>query len=143
MGHAEEEHMCSALMHTCGEVRSHLVAARIFLLWLLWFISRAPSEAYDYLAGRRSRVRKPVIYPCMFLLRLRPTSDPTNSPFRSEQEHESHSCDTMICPVTCELCTRPCNRTHLHGITPGAHHLCGSVYSMNFPLWTSDDLYFV
>lgn len=52
---------------------------------------------------------------------------PTNLSFRSEQEHESHSCDTRLCPVTCELCKRLCVQPHLHGLTPGAHHLCGSV----------------
>ncbi|KAH9026661.1 hypothetical protein EDB84DRAFT_1589144 [Lactarius hengduanensis] len=47
----------------------------------------------------------------------------------SEQEHESHSCDTRLCPVTCELCKRLCDQPHLHGLTPGAHHLCGEAHS--------------
>ncbi|KAH8993667.1 hypothetical protein EDB83DRAFT_2304539 [Lactarius deliciosus] len=47
----------------------------------------------------------------------------------SEQEHESHSCDTRLCPVTCELCKRLCDQPHLHGLSPGAHHLCGSAHS--------------
>ena len=29
-GHAEDEHMCSALAHMCGEVRFHLAVARMF-----------------------------------------------------------------------------------------------------------------
>ncbi|KAF8267054.1 hypothetical protein EI94DRAFT_1830340 [Lactarius quietus] len=45
-----------------------------------------------------------------------------------EQEHESHSCGTLFCRVTCELCKRCCNRPHLHGLTPGAHHLCGTAH---------------
>ena len=63
--------------------------------------------------------------------------------FRSEQEHESHSCDTRLCPVTCELCKRLCVQPHLHGLTRSAHHLCGSVYYMNFLLWTCNDPNFV
>ncbi|KAI9452888.1 hypothetical protein BJY52DRAFT_1124024 [Lactarius psammicola] len=47
----------------------------------------------------------------------------------SEQEHESHSCDTRLCPVTCELCKRLCDQPHLHGLVPGAHHLCGEAHS--------------
>jgi len=47
----------------------------------------------------------------------------------SEQEHESHFCDTSLCPVTCELCKRRCDQPHLHGLTPGAHHLCGEAHS--------------
>lgn len=49
--------------------------------------------------------------------------------FCSEEEHESHSCDARLCLVTCELCKGLCDQPHLHGLTPGAHHLCGSVDS--------------
>ncbi|KAH8979281.1 hypothetical protein EDB92DRAFT_1980226 [Lactarius akahatsu] len=47
----------------------------------------------------------------------------------SEQEHESHCCDIRLCPVTCKLCKRLCDQPHLHGLTPGAHHLCGEAHS--------------
>ncbi|KAH9965565.1 hypothetical protein BGW80DRAFT_1345251 [Lactifluus volemus] len=46
----------------------------------------------------------------------------------SEQDHESHSCDTRLCPRTCELCQRLCGQPHLHGLTPGTHHLCGEAH---------------
>ncbi|KAI9443823.1 hypothetical protein H4582DRAFT_1807697 [Lactarius indigo] len=46
----------------------------------------------------------------------------------SDQEHESHSCDARLCPVTCELCKRLCNQPHLHGLIPGTHHLCGEAH---------------
>jgi hypothetical protein len=45
----------------------------------------------------------------------------------SDQVHDTHSCDTKLCPSTCELCKRPCDEPHLHGLTLGTHHLCGSV----------------
>ncbi|KAF8267057.1 hypothetical protein EI94DRAFT_1731643 [Lactarius quietus] len=47
----------------------------------------------------------------------------------SDQEHDSHSCDLRLCPATCELCKRLCAQPHLHGLTPGAHHLCGESHS--------------
>ena len=48
--------------------------------------------------------------------------------FCSDQDHETHSCDTRLCPATCELCTRLCDKPHLHGVERRAHHLCGSVF---------------
>ena len=57
---------------------------------------------------------------------------PTNrSHVYSDQVHESHSCDTRLCPSTCELCKRLCDEPHLHGLTLGTHHLCGSVLSLS------------
>ncbi|KAI9443795.1 hypothetical protein H4582DRAFT_1807488, partial [Lactarius indigo] len=50
-----------------------------------------------------------------------------------DQEHKSHSCDARLCPVTCELCKRPCNQPHLHGLVPGTHHLCGEAHSCSKP----------
>ncbi|KAI9460706.1 hypothetical protein F5148DRAFT_1276740 [Russula earlei] len=46
-----------------------------------------------------------------------------------DQDHETHSCDTRLCPSTCELCKRLCDEPHLHGLTPGAHHLCGEAHT--------------
>ncbi|KAH9027352.1 hypothetical protein EDB84DRAFT_1500330 [Lactarius hengduanensis] len=50
-----------------------------------------------------------------------------------DQEHDSHSCDLRLCPATCELCKRLCDQPHLHGLTPGAHHLCGEAHSCAEP----------
>ncbi|KAN0136112.1 hypothetical protein V8E53_005972 [Lactarius tabidus] len=47
----------------------------------------------------------------------------------SDKEHDSHSCDTGLCPLRCELCTQLCHQPHLHGLTPGANHLCGKAHS--------------
>lgn len=47
----------------------------------------------------------------------------------SDQEHESHFCDARLCPAACELCKRLCAQPHLHGLTPGTHHLCGEAHS--------------
>jgi hypothetical protein len=30
--------------------------------------------------------------------------------------------------MTCDLCKRLCVQPHLHGLTPGTFHLCGSVF---------------
>ncbi|KAH9059728.1 hypothetical protein EDB87DRAFT_1831890 [Lactarius vividus] len=51
----------------------------------------------------------------------------------SDQEHDTHSCDLRLCPATCELCKRLCDQPHLHGLTPGAHHLCGEAHSCAEP----------
>ncbi|KAI9443965.1 hypothetical protein H4582DRAFT_1049491 [Lactarius indigo] len=51
----------------------------------------------------------------------------------SDKEHDSHSCDLRLCPATCELCKRLCDQPHLHGLTPGAHHLCGETHSCAEP----------
>ena len=59
---------------------------------------------------------------------------PTNRPFYSDEEHDLHSCDLRLCPATCELCKRLCAQPHLHGLDPGAHHLCGSVCFTRFLL---------
>ena len=42
-GHAEDEHMCSALAHMCGEVRSHLAVARMFY-YVLCFSAVRPQK---------------------------------------------------------------------------------------------------
>ncbi|KAH9056528.1 hypothetical protein EDB87DRAFT_1221631 [Lactarius vividus] len=36
--------------------------------------------------------------------------------FCSDQDHKIHSCDTRLCPATCELCKRLCSKPHLHGL---------------------------
>ncbi|KAH9056504.1 hypothetical protein EDB87DRAFT_1219618 [Lactarius vividus] len=51
----------------------------------------------------------------------------------SDQEHESHSCNAKLCPAPCELCKRPCDKPHLHGLIPGTHHLCGEAHSCPMP----------
>ncbi|KAI0250873.1 hypothetical protein BJV78DRAFT_1393001 [Lactifluus subvellereus] len=43
----------------------------------------------------------------------------------SDQYHEVHSCDSKLCPVTCDLCKRLCVQPHLHGLEPDVFHLCG------------------
>jgi len=53
-------------------------------------------------------------------------SQPIGS-FHSDQVHETHSCDTRLCPSTCELCKRLCDEPHLHGLDRDMHHLCGLV----------------
>ena len=75
-GHAEDEHMCSALVHMCGEVRFHLVVARRFY-YLSLFFSRAPSKTYNYPAGKHSRARKAVLFLGMFRLQLHSPSNLT------------------------------------------------------------------
>ncbi|KAI9462741.1 hypothetical protein F5148DRAFT_1212347 [Russula earlei] len=49
----------------------------------------------------------------------------------SDQNHETHVCDTRLCPVRCDLCRRLCVQPHLHGLTPDpdVHHLCGEGHS--------------
>ncbi|KAH9022041.1 hypothetical protein EDB84DRAFT_1670488 [Lactarius hengduanensis] len=47
----------------------------------------------------------------------------------SDQDHKIHSCDTRLCPATCELCKRLCDKPHLHGLAPCEYHLCGEVHS--------------
>ncbi|KAH8986525.1 hypothetical protein EDB86DRAFT_2809505 [Lactarius hatsudake] len=44
-------------------------------------------------------------------------------------DHKIHSCDTRLCPATCELCKRLCDKPHLHGLAPCEYHLCGYVHS--------------
>ena len=86
---------------------------------------------------------KAVVFLGMFRPRLSSVSNLTDGSFCSEQEHASHSCDTRLCPVACELCKRLCDQPHLHGLIPSAHHLCGSVYNIDFILWPGSDVYFV
>ncbi|KIJ64840.1 hypothetical protein HYDPIDRAFT_40028 [Hydnomerulius pinastri MD-312] len=48
----------------------------------------------------------------------------------SDLEHEQHRCDARLCSVYCQLCKRLCAETdHLHGLQPGATHLCGQPHS--------------
>ncbi|KAH9046371.1 hypothetical protein EDB83DRAFT_2295029 [Lactarius deliciosus] len=56
-------------------------------------------------------------------------SCPERCTIPSDQEHETHSCDTRLCPAACELCKRLCDKPHLHGVDPRAHHLCGEAHS--------------
>ncbi len=90
--------------------------------------------------GSPSPVREAAVFLGMF--RHRFFRFTTNWPFYSDQEHDTHSCDLMLCPATCELCKRLCDQPHLHGLTPGAHHLCGSVCYMYLPLQTSSQCIF-
>ena len=106
------------------------VVAKIFLAWLLVFFSPVPSETFSCLVGRLSLVRKAVLF--LGIFQFDSARLPTNYTFRSEQEHEAHSCDTRLCPVNCELCKRLCDKPHLHGLSPGAHHLCGLVDFMEY-----------
>jgi hypothetical protein len=135
-GHPEDEHLCSALVHMCGEVRFfHLLWHIYGCSWIRYSVSLAPSQTSNYRAGRRSPVREAAVSLGTFYIRFYLTSDrPTDRPFYSDQEHDSHSCDLRLCPATCELCKRLCARPHLHGLDPGAHHLCGSVFYMHFLL---------
>ncbi|KAH8989296.1 hypothetical protein EDB92DRAFT_2003843 [Lactarius akahatsu] len=56
-------------------------------------------------------------------------SCPERCTIPSDQDHEAHSCDTRLCPAACELCKRLCDKPHLHGVDPRAHHLCGEAHS--------------
>ncbi|KAH9014402.1 hypothetical protein EDB85DRAFT_2295948 [Lactarius pseudohatsudake] len=56
-------------------------------------------------------------------------SCPERCTIPSDQDHEAHSCDTRLCPAACELCKRLCDKPHLHGVDPRAHHLCGETHS--------------
>src|SRR5271154_5856375 len=47
----------------------------------------------------------------------------------SDETHEYHTCNTRMCPVSCQLCTRLCsNLDHLHGLEEGEQHLCELVF---------------
>ncbi|KIK82025.1 hypothetical protein PAXRUDRAFT_832450 [Paxillus rubicundulus Ve08.2h10] len=48
----------------------------------------------------------------------------------NDLEHDQHRCDARLCSVTCQLCKRLCaNTDHMHGLQPGAIHLCGQPHS--------------
>jgi hypothetical protein len=51
----------------------------------------------------------------------------SNHCFGSDKPHDAHSCDMRLCPATCDLCRRLCVQPHLHGLTTGSSHICGSV----------------
>jgi hypothetical protein len=129
--HAEDEHMCSALVHMCGEVRFHLLWRVCVRSWL-----RQPCALRDVPGGWTLTCQGSCIIPRQvsspILFGFRP-----KGPIYSDQEHDLHSCDMRLCPETCELCKRLCAQSHLHGLTPGAHHLCGSVCYTYFLLQTS------
>jgi len=38
-----------------------------------------------------------------------------------------HECDSRQCPIACQLCTRLCQDSHLHGLEERTVHLCGCV----------------
>ncbi|KAI0302897.1 hypothetical protein B0F90DRAFT_1935607 [Multifurca ochricompacta] len=56
-------------------------------------------------------------------------SCPETCSIPSDQDHETHSCDTRLCPATCDLCKRLCVQPHLHGLAPDMHHLCGEAHA--------------
>ncbi|KAI0302863.1 hypothetical protein B0F90DRAFT_1713048 [Multifurca ochricompacta] len=56
-------------------------------------------------------------------------SCPEGCDISSDQDHKIHSCYTRLCPATCELCKRLCNQSHLHGLDPHTHHLCGEEHT--------------
>jgi len=91
--------------------------------------SPAPSKEWCYRVERPILVRNVVVSPCRFTL-LHSTVSTNYTPVYSDQVHATHSCNTRICPSTCELCKRRCDGLHLHGLTPGIHHLCGYVRSL-------------
>ncbi|KAF8452913.1 hypothetical protein L210DRAFT_3617960 [Boletus edulis BED1] len=44
----------------------------------------------------------------------------------SDVDHDLHQCDARFCSIQCQLCKRLCaDQDHLHGLEPGAIHLCG------------------
>ena len=131
--HAEDEHLCSALVHMCGEVRFHL----------LWPVDFTHGYVISLaLCPRRRTIIEDDLLPgkpqyCLVCLVSDFVRLPINCYLLSDQEHALHSCDLRLCPVTCDLCKRLCAQPHLHGLTPGANHLCGSVFHMHFPLQIS------
>lgn len=91
--------------------------------------SPAPSKKWCCRVERPTLVRNVVVSPCRFSF-LHSTVSTNYTHVYSDQEHDTHSCNTRICPSTCELCKRRCDGPHLHGLTPGIHHLCGLVRSL-------------
>ncbi|KAH9992107.1 hypothetical protein BJV77DRAFT_1003498 [Russula vinacea] len=75
--------------------------------------------------------------PCALKGMKRPGGKTYSCPERcgipSDEDHDTHACDTRLCPVTCDLCKRLCVRPHLHGLADGdgrnMHHLCGEAHS--------------
>ena len=50
----------------------------------------------------------------------------------SDIRHDEHCCETVQCPITCQLCKRLCSeRDHFHGLNSNAVHLCGYVIVIN------------
>ncbi|KAI0723140.1 hypothetical protein C8Q76DRAFT_671490 [Earliella scabrosa] len=44
--------------------------------------------------------------------------------------HSEHHCQSRQCPIGCQLCKRLCSEhDHLHGLEPGAIHLCGQEHA--------------
>ncbi|KAN0136209.1 hypothetical protein V8E53_006069 [Lactarius tabidus] len=56
-------------------------------------------------------------------------SCPERCTIPSDHDHVIHSCDTRLCPATCELCKRLCDKPHLHGLALQQYHLCGEAHS--------------
>ncbi|KAF8840150.1 hypothetical protein BDN67DRAFT_904164 [Paxillus ammoniavirescens] len=57
-------------------------------------------------------------------------SCPEKCHIANDVEHDQHRCDARLCSVTCQLCKRLCSNTdHMHGLQPGAIHLCGQPHS--------------
>jgi len=91
MGHMDEDHLCAAYVHKCGEPCG------------LTGIVVADGDVYSCTGSCR---------------------------IPSDEDHEQHLCDARLCPVSCQLCKRLCaNQDHLHGLIPGAVHLCGQEHS--------------
>ncbi|KAI0035522.1 hypothetical protein K488DRAFT_76563 [Vararia minispora EC-137] len=45
------------------------------------------------------------------------------------EPHTTHECETRLCPVRCQLCSRLCQEPHMHGTQKGVVHLCGEEHS--------------
>ena len=121
--------------NTCA-LHSLICVARYGSIFSIAFCSSQPrgiyspvtSEELHYQAERSIPVPNVVLFPCALFF-YSPLSQLIGS-FWSDQVHETHSCDTRLCPSICELCKRLCDKPHLHGLAQGTHHLCGLVVSL-------------
>jgi hypothetical protein len=130
MGHPEDEdHICSALVHMCGKVCIDIkYSSAGFSLRSCESSSPVPFKGSRCQVGRSIPARSVVVFLGRYII-LYSTVSANWRYFYSDQDHETHSCDTRLCPSTCELCKRLCDEPHLHGLTQGTYHLCGSVPS--------------
>ena len=88
-------------------------------------LSHVLSKIRCYQVGRCTLAKKGAACPGTLVPKRFRSS--TNLCFCSDKPHDAHSCDMRLCPVTCDLCRRLCVQPHLHGLTTGSSHLCGSV----------------
>ncbi|KAJ6612229.1 hypothetical protein B0H10DRAFT_2165565 [Mycena sp. CBHHK59/15] len=59
-------------------------------------------------------------------------SCPQTCTMPSHDVDHQHVCNTISCPLPCELCKRLCaNTNHLHGLEVDARHLCGQQHNCN------------